>query len=93
MLRTRGGVWLSPFVITNAIEEVPGLAQYQVVQQQAGSIEVRVVATNPADLEPRLLRVLDHADMDVRVQFVPEIKPKGRGHKVPLVISTIQQAA
>ena len=93
MLRTRGGVWLSPFVITNAIEEVPGLAQYQVVQQQAGSIDVRVVATNPADLEPRLLRVLDHADMDVRVQFVPEIKPQGRGHKVPLVLSELTQAA
>ena len=93
MLRTRGGVWLSPFVITNAIEEVPGLAQYQVVQQQAGSIDVRVVATNPADLEPRLLRVLDHADMDVRVQFVPEIKPQGRGHKVPLVLSELPQAA
>jgi len=93
MLRTRGGVWLSPFVITNAIEEVPGLAQYQVVQQQAGSIDVRVVATNPADLEPRLLRVLDHADMDVRVQFVPEIKPQGRGHKVPLVLSELPKAA
>ncbi|MFO1437399.1 MAG: hypothetical protein U1F81_03695 [Verrucomicrobiaceae bacterium] len=93
MLRTRGGVWLSPFVITNAIEEVPGLAQYQVVQQQAGSIEVRVVATSTADLEPHLLRVLDHADMDVRVQFVPEIKPNGRGHKVPLVVSELPQAA
>jgi phenylacetate-CoA ligase len=93
MLRTRGGVWLSPFVITNAIEEVPGLAQYQVVQQQAGSIEVRVVATNPADLEPHLLRVLDHADMDVSVQFVAEIKSNGRGHKVPLVVSELSQAA
>lgn len=93
MLRTRGGVWLSPFVITNAIEEVPGLAQYQVVQQQAGSIDVRVVATNAAELEPHLLRVLDHADMDVRVQFVPEIKPNGRGHKVPLVVSELSQAA
>ena len=93
MLRTRGGVWLSPFVITNAIEEVPGLAQYQVVQQQAGSIDVRVVATNAAELEPHLLRVLAHADMDVRVQSVPEIKPNGRGHKVPLVVSELSQAA
>ncbi|MFN7561355.1 MAG: phenylacetate--CoA ligase family protein [Prosthecobacter sp.] len=93
MLRTRSGVLLSPFVITNAIEEVPGLAQYQVVQTKPGSIDVRVVATNPADLEPRLLRLLDHADMDVRVQFVPEIKPQGRGHKVPLVLSELTQAA
>lgn len=95
MLRTRSGSWLSPFVITNAIEEVPGLAQYQVVQTQPGCLEVKIVATSTADLEPHLLRVLDRADMDmnVRVSLVPEIKPQGRGHKVPLVVSTIQQAA
>ncbi len=31
--------------------------------------------------------------MDVRVQFVTEIKPQGRGHKVPLVLSELTQAA
>lgn len=93
MLRTRGGIWLSPFVITNAIEEVPGLSQYQVVQTQPGCIDVKIVATNTADLEPHLLRVLDHADMDVRVSLVPEIKPQGRGHKVPLAVSELPQAA
>ncbi|MBK8036763.1 MAG: phenylacetate--CoA ligase family protein [Verrucomicrobiaceae bacterium] len=93
MLRTRGGIWLSPFVITNAIEEVPGLSQYQVVQTQAGCLDVRIVATNTADLETHLLRVLDHADMDVRVSLVPEIKPQGRGRKLPLVVSELTQAA
>ena len=93
MLRTRGGIWLSPFVITNAIEEVPGLAQYQVVQTQPGCIDVKIVATSPADIETHLLRVLDHADMDVCVSLVPEIKPQGRGHKVPLVVSELPQAA
>lgn len=93
MLRTRGGIWLSPFVITNAIEEVPGLSQYQVVQTQPGCIDVKIVATSPADLESHLLRVLDHADMDVRVSLVPEIKPQDRGHKVPLVVSELPQAA
>jgi phenylacetate-CoA ligase len=93
MLRTRSGVLLSPFVITNAIGEVPGLAQYQVVQTKPGSIEVLVVASSIAELEPQLLRVLDHADMEVRVSFVPEIKPQGRGHKVPLVVSKLPQAA
>jgi phenylacetate-CoA ligase len=93
MLRTRSGIWLSPFVITNAIEEVPGLAQYQVVQTQPGCLDVKIVATNTADIEPNLLRLLDHADMDVRVSLVPEIKPQGRGHKVPLVVSELPQAA
>jgi phenylacetate-CoA ligase len=93
MLRTRSGIWLSPFVITNAIEEVPGLSQYQVVQTQPGCIDVKIVATSPADLESHLVRMLDHADMDVRVSLVPEIKPQGRGHKVPLVVSELPQAA
>ncbi|WP_395747149.1 phenylacetate--CoA ligase family protein [Prosthecobacter sp.] len=99
MLRTRGGGLVSPYVITNAIEEVPGLAQYQVVQKQPGMLEVRVVAETGAarhDVEKgvrgALETALDHA-ADLQITFVSTIAAPPGSHKVPLVISELPPAA
>lgn len=99
MLRTRSGILLSPFVITNAIEEVPGLAQYQVVQKQPGAMEVRVVAANgtpPFQIERGIKEALNVAvanDAELTVNFVPAIAAPRGSHKVPLVVSELPLAA
>lgn len=99
MLRTRSGALLSPFVITNAIEEVPGLAQYQVVQKLPGALEVRVVAANgtpPFQIERGIKEVLMAAianDAELTVNFVPAIAAPRGSHKVPLVVSELPTAA
>lgn len=99
MLRTRSGMLISPFVITNAIEEIPGLAQYQVVQQQPGAIEVRVVIANgtpPFQIERGIKAALGVAvanDAELTVNFVPAIAAPRGSHKVPLVVSELPLAA
>jgi phenylacetate-CoA ligase len=99
MLRTRSGILLSPFVVTNAIEEVPGLAQYQVVQKQPGVLEVLVVAANgtpPFQIERGIKNALNAAvanDADLTVNFVPAIAVPRGSHKVPLVVSELPLAA
>ena len=97
MLRTRSGQLISPFVITNAIEEVPGLAQYQVRQTKPGSIEVHVVASAgapPYQIERSIQQALAQtADTELEIHFVPAILPPSHGHKVPLVVSELAQAA
>lgn len=99
MLRARGGALISPYVITNAIEEVPGLAQYQVVQKQAGMLEVRVVAEASAPhvriehgVKQALEAALNH-EADLQVTFVSRIAARAGSHKVPLVISELPLAA
>ncbi len=99
MLRARSGTLISPYIITNAIEEVPGLAQYQVVQKQPGMLEVRVVAESSAPrqrIENDVKRALEAAlagDVDLQVQFVSKIAAPAGSHKVPLVISELPLAA
>ena len=99
MLRARGGALISPYVITNAIEEVPGLAQYQVVQKQPGMLEVRVVAETNASrnrIENGVQSALDAAldsTTNLQITFVSTIAAPPGSHKVPLVISELPLAA
>lgn len=99
MLRTRSGHLISPFVFTNAIEEVPGLAQYQVRQTKPGRVEVRVVAcagVPPFQVERSIRQALATAtsgDTELEIHFAPAILPPPHGHKVPLVVSELAQAA
>ncbi|MDB6007242.1 MAG: hypothetical protein JWR15_4229 [Prosthecobacter sp.] len=91
MLRTRSGALVSPYAITNAIEEVPGLAQYQVVQKQPGMLEVRVIAESDT-LNHRIKGAIEAAlstDTDLQITFVSQIAPPAGSHKVPLVISEV----
>ncbi len=99
MLRARDGALISPYVITNAIEEVAGLAQYQVVQKQAGMFEVRVVVESSAsrnrvekEVQSALETALDSA-ADLQITFVSKIAAPPGSHKVPLVISELPLAA
>lgn len=99
MLRTRDGALISPYIITNAIEEVSGLAQYQVVQKQVGMLEVRVVAETNAPrnrIENGVKRALESVithDTDLQITFVSKIVAPVGSHKVPLVISELPLAA
>ena len=99
MLRARGGALISPYVITNAIEEVPGLAQYQVVQKQPGMLEVRIVAEASSErnrVESGVRAVLDSAlehAADLQITFVSTIAAPPGSHKLPLVISELPLAA
>ncbi len=99
MVSTRSGTLISPYVVTNAIEEVPGLAQYQVVQKQPGMIEVRVVAEGNASLdcvEKGIQSALESAlesAVDLQITFVSTIAAPAGSHKVPLVISELPLAA
>ena len=99
MLRARSGALLSPYVITNAIEEIAGLEQYQVVQKQPGMLEVRIVAETSAPrnrIEKEVQRALENAlngDADLQINFVSKIAAPAGSHKVPLVISELPIAA
>ena len=99
MLRARSGTLISPYIITNAIEEVPGLAQYQVIQKQLGMLEVRVVAESNAPrqrIENGVIRALEAAlanDAELQITFVSRIAAPAGSHKVPLVISELPLAA
>ena len=99
MVRARGGALISPYVITNAIEEVSGLAQYQVVQTQPGVLEVRVVVEKNAShhgVEKGVQGALEAAlgsAADLQITFVSKIAAPSGSHKIPLVISELPIAA
>lgn len=99
MLRARSGAMISPYVITNAIEEVPGLDQYQVVQKQPGMLEVKVVAEAGASkgcIESGVSEALNQTlggAVSLQISFVSTIAAPSGSHKVPLVISELPLAA
>ena len=99
MLRSHCGTLISPYVISNAIEEVPGLAQYQVVQMQPGMLEVRVVADADASrnrVEKGVQNALEAAlagSADLQITFVSRIAAPPGSHKIPLVISELPAVA
>lgn len=91
MLRTRTGALVSPYAVTNAIEEVPGLSQYQVLQTRPGLLEVRVIAESDT-LNHRIQSAIETAlspDADLQITFVSHIAAPAGSHKVPLVISEL----
>lgn len=99
MLCAPGGNWVSPYVITNAIEAVPGLAQYQVLQKQPGLLEVRMVAEAGAAchlVEKGVKSAIEAAlgsPVELQLSFVSTIAAPPGSHKVPLVISELSLAA
>lgn len=89
------GCLLSPFSVTNVLEEVGGLVQYQIVQRQPGKIAVRVVASE--DAVPRVLEEGINSlfreglggELEPEVEFVGSIEPPAGSHKIPPVISEV----
>jgi phenylacetate-CoA ligase len=94
-IRLPDGEFLSPYRATNALDEITGIYQYQLVQRSRAEIEVRIVqtaaaeSTISADIARALAPVLP--GMGVVVRLVDTIEPKGR-HKVPLVVSHLGDA-
>jgi phenylacetate-coenzyme A ligase PaaK-like adenylate-forming protein len=88
------GTALSPYQVTNAIDDVAGVYQYQVAQVSADRIEVRVVKTAAGreatirDAARRSLSTVVPTTVSIDVRFAETIAPRGR-HKVPLVVSDI----
>ena len=87
------GGFLSPYRATNALEEIAGIHQYQLVQRTRTEIEVRIrvsVPTDEATIRDEIVRALAAVlpGMEVRVRAVAAIEPRGR-HKVPLVVSHV----
>ena len=80
--------------MTNAIDDVAGIYQYQVAQISDGAIEVRIVLAASASetvIRADILRALAAIlpkTVEIRVRFPEAIAPRGR-HKVPLVVSEI----
>jgi phenylacetate-CoA ligase len=84
MLQLTDGRRLSPYVLTTAIEDLPGLSRYQFVQTAADRLELRFIALDakPVDrgeIESRLARLLG-AGLDVCAREVSEI-PRTPGGK------------
>jgi hypothetical protein len=77
---------VSPFRVLNVLETMPGLAQYKLVQQQDGSIDLSVVRSAQQTISGQALaEELKHAcallfgNLHVRIKFVDDIDyPKGR---------------
>lgn len=99
MLRSHAVTLISPYVVINAIEDVPGLAQYQIVQKQPGMLEVRVVADADASrnrVEKGVQNALEAAlagSADLQITFVSRIAAPPGSHKIPLVISELPAVA
>ena len=92
---------LSPYVLTNAMEEVEGICQYQVIQYAADDFELLVVRDKlgksvEPEIEAALRQILARVAGDTclcRVNFVERILPKPGAHKVPLVISHVRRSS
>ncbi|MEI6535746.1 MAG: hypothetical protein WCN98_10430 [Verrucomicrobiaceae bacterium] len=91
----RDGTMISPLVITNALDEITGVYQYQIVQREAGRFEIAVVKDETSECEEASIRdevacVIERAVGEpsaTLVNFVAAIHPKTGAHKIPLVIS------
>lgn len=91
------GTLQSPYPLTNALEEVSGVYQYQIIQRSVVEFEVLVVkdASGPCTESAirsaiaRAFRVLPK-ETGHQVRFVESIAPGAGRHKVPLVLSTVR---
>ena len=89
MLQLRDGRRFSPYVLTTAIEDVPGLGQYQFVQTSADGLELRYIALDgsPVDqalLVSRIARLFGDG-LQVTAKRVPEILRTPGGKRSVLV--------
>ncbi len=91
------GSLVAPFTLTNALEEVPGMYQFQIIERGPGDLEVMAVADSHAPftcetltkrLRQALVEVLPNTAR-VAVRLVDEIAVKAGTHKTPLVVSRL----
>jgi len=90
MLQLTGGTRLSPYALTTAIEDVPGVRRYQVVQTEEETLLVKVVLEGEAparEVEDGVRTAVSAATggrAAASVQLVDDL-PKGPGGKVRVV--------
>jgi phenylacetate-CoA ligase len=74
---------VSPYTLTCSVENVPGLRQYQIVQEAIDRVVVRVIPDG--ELDPRAREALAQAlrpslpGIDVRVKLVQRLPPEASG--------------
>ncbi|HZZ73203.1 MAG TPA: hypothetical protein VFE24_13185 [Pirellulales bacterium] len=89
------GTPLTPYALTNRLEETPGLRQFQVIQHDTARLELQVVRDPAAGISASALRAaLEAACMQVlgrgivcSVCLVDTIAARQGSHKTPLVVS------
>jgi phenylacetate-CoA ligase len=85
-----GGRRISPYVLTCALEQIPGLRRYQVTQVQRNGLRVRAVtaaSADRADTARAIETALDEAipgSLTITVEFVQQL-PRGPGAKFRVV--------
>ncbi len=83
---------VSPHGITSAIEDLPGIKQLQVIQEEAGALKVRlIVGPNPPsfkDVQKAVVRAAG-IPMEVAVEFTDalEREPNGKFKAVKSLIA------
>jgi phenylacetate-CoA ligase len=94
-VRLPDGRSLSPYTLTCAVEDVPGIRQYQIVQPSREAVVVKVVPdrafeeATPAAIEAALAPAFGTAEVAVTVEVVPDL-PREPGGKFRVVRSDVR---
>ena len=94
-LELADGTLVTPFALTNALEEVAGVYQFQVIQRGSGDLQVLIVRDESAGHGEDQIRVAAQAAIQnvmsaataCEVRCVDRIPNQPGSHKTPLVVS------
>jgi phenylacetate-CoA ligase len=91
---TPDGKWISPYILIDAIEEIAGIYQFQIIQSSQKNLEIRIIhdvtnRNNKNDVQLCVHDAMSKAvpSMTTSVNFVNSISSENNRHKIPLVIS------
>ena len=91
---TPDGGLISPYLLIDAIEEIPGIYQFQIVQSSKNSLKIRIIhdissRSNQANVQTSVHDALEKVipSMIIDVDFVTTISSENNRHKIPLVVS------
>lgn len=91
---TPEGESISPYLLIDGIEEIPGIYQFQIVQSSKNSLKIRIIhdilsRSNQANVQTSVHDALKKVvpSMIINVEFVSTIKSENNRHKIPLVVS------
>ena len=91
---TPDGGLISPYLLIDAIEEIAGIYQFQIVQSSKNSLKIRIIydissRSNQANVQTSVHDALKKVvpSMIIDVDFVTTISSENNRHKIPLVVS------
>lgn len=91
---TPDGGLISPYLLIDAIEEITGIYQFQIVQSSKNSLKIRIIhdissRSNQANVQTSVHDALKKVvpSMCIEVDFVTTISSENNRHKIPLVVS------